>query len=136
MKTTRNLVSLLMFVLTMPLMQCGKSSTTDPVQEADLVLKIDPSPVSGVNPSLSASYAFTARITSALPKSGVNLEFETTEELTGTSVDKKQSKLMVSAMDLTTITLTPGVVYVVKVTVTSLSKPTNTSTLSFRLARK
>lgn len=137
MKTTRSfaLVFLLLFAVLM--IRCGKSSTPPPdPPEATLVLKIDPTPANGITPSLSASYAFTASITSTMPKNGVDLEFETTEELSGTSVDKKQSKLTANSIQLNTITLTTGVVYVVKVTVTSVTTPTNKASTSFRVARK
>lgn len=137
MKTTRSFAPVLLLLFAMMVIRCGKSSTPPPdTPEASLTLKIDPTPVSGITPSLSPSYAFTAVITSAMPKNGVDLEFETTEELTGTSVDKKQSRLTASSMQLNTIAMTTGLVYVVKVTVTSVATPSNKASVSFRVGRK
>lgn len=135
--TKRAFFQIFLLSVSLLMIRCGKSSTPPPdAPEATLALKIDPTPANGITPSLSASYAFTAVITSTLPKNGVDLEFETTEELSGTSVDKKQSRLTASSMQLNTINLTTGLVYVVKVTVTSVTKPSNKASVSFRVARK
>lgn len=116
----------------------GGGGSSDP-PEADLVVSINPDPGSSVAPALSSTYTFRVTISSTLPKNGVKFEMTGLKESDNSTFFSQTSQTSgntVNYTDLTISNLSPGILCVVTVDVTSLSKPSNKKTVTFKIARK
>lgn len=116
----------------------GGGGNTEP-PEQNLSIAINPDPGSSVAPALSGTYAFKLLINSTPPKNGVKIDITGTKESDNSaqfSQTSQTSNNTVTSVDLSLQNLTPGLLYVIKVDVTSLTTATNKASLTFRVARK
>lgn len=115
----------------------GGGNTEPP--EQNLSIAINPDPGGSVATALSSTYAFKLLINSTPPKNGVKIDITGTKE-SDNSVQFSQtlqtSNNTVSSIDQSLQSLVPGLLYVIKVDVTSLTTATNKTSLTFRVARK
>ena len=119
---------------------CSKSGggTTEP-PEQNLSIVINPDPGGSVAIALSSSYAFKLLINSTPPKNGVKIDIIGTKESDNSvqfSSTSQTSNNTITSVDLSLQNLVPGLLYVIKVDVTSLTTATNKTSLTFRVARK
>jgi len=130
------------FIIVFFLFSCSKKETTPtpppppPPTEENLVFSIDPDPGSGNAIANAENYAFTVKVSSKMPSLGVKLDLATKKESDNTSVDSKSIESSTADIPVTTGKLVVGTVYIVKVTVTSKSKSTNSASKEFKVARK
>ena len=138
-KNTRGSIFLIVVFF---LFSCSKKETTPtpppppPPTEENLVFSIDPDPGSGNAIANAENYAFTVKVSSKMPSLGVKLDLATKKESDNTSVDSKSIESSTADIPVTTGKLVVGTVYIVKVTVTSKSKSTNSASKEFKVARK
>jgi hypothetical protein len=138
-KNTRGSIFLIIVFF---LFSCSKKETTPtpppppPPTEENLVFSIDPDPGSGNAIANAENYAFTVKVSSKMPSLGVKLDLATKKESDNTSVDSKSIESSTADIPITTGKLVVGTVYIVKVTVTSKSKSTNSASKEFKVARK
>ena len=138
-KNTRGSIFLIIVFF---LFSCSKKETTPtpppppPPTEENLVFSIDPDPGSGNAIENAENYAFTVKVSSKMPSLGVKLDLATKKESDNTSVDSKSIESSTADIPITTGKLVVGTVYIVKVTVTSKSKSTNSASKEFKVARK
>ena len=130
-------------IIVFVLFSCSKKETTTPPTpppppptEENLVFSIDSDPGSGNAIANAENYAFTVKVSSKMPSLGVKLDLATKKESDNTSVDSKSIESSTADIPVTTGKLVVGTVYIVKVTVTSKSKSTNTASKEFKVARK
>lgn len=128
-------------LLSLVFMTCTKKSggggTTPPPTEENLVIASDPNPGSTTAQSLGATYDFKVLINSKMPASGVKVDVVSIRDSDQSNVSPPQSLNSTSSPINVSITnLVSGVLCTVKITVTSASKPSNTASLSFKVARK
>ena len=115
--------------------------TPTPVAEADISFKVE---IAGSEVNYSSVFAvvgtsvpINSNITSALPKDGVTIDVSVKKKSDNVSVFASSVSSSAAAANPTTITgLTPGVLCVVTVTVTSKTKSSNTSIKTFEMAAK
>ena len=110
------------------------------VAEADIVFKVD---IAGSEVNYSTVFAvvgtsqlLNANITSTLPKDGVTLDVTVRKKLDNTVVFTTNLSSSAASNPVTVTGLTPGVLCVATVTVTSKSKASNTALKTFELASK
>jgi hypothetical protein len=110
------------------------------VAEADLVFKVD---IAGSEVNYSTVFAvvgtsqlLNANITSTLPKDGVTIDVSVRKKLDNTVVYATNLSSSAASNPITVTGLTPGVLCVAVITVTSKSKPTNTGIKTFEMASK
>lgn len=118
---------------------CSKSSSgggNTTVQEENLSISIDPDPGTAVAASLGASYDFKINIKSKMPPSGVKIDIDCTRDSDNSSVFTQSLNNSTSSVNVSVGNLVGGVLCTAKITVTSVSKSSNTASLSFKLARK
>ena len=138
-KNTRGSIFLIVVFF---LFSCSKKETTPtpppppPPTEENLVFSIDPDPGSGNAIANAENYAFSVKVSSKMPSLGVKLDLATKKESDNTSVDSKSIESSTADIPVTTGKLVVGTVYIVKVTVTSKSKSTNSAIKEFKVARK
>ncbi len=116
----------------------GGGGTPTPAETA-LTATVDPNPGSSTGISLSATYAFKLVITSTVPKNGVKVDVTATKESDNSahySQSSQTASSSVTSVDLSVPNLAQGVVYNVKVDVTSLTSSTNKTSVSFKVTRK
>lgn len=127
------------------LFSCGKNSggTTPPTPppppvevEENIAFSLDPDPGTTTATALSGTYSFKVTLNSKMPSSGISIDITTKQDNNGNTIDSKNVKSTVSANDISTGTFTSGVLYSVTVVVTSQKTATNTSTKTFKVARK
>ena len=110
------------------------------ITESDIVFKVDVAGsevnYSTVFPVVGASLLMNANITSTLPKDGVTIDISVKKKLDNSVLFSSNLSSSASSNPVTVTGLTPGVLCVATVTVTSKSKATNTSIKSFELASK
>ncbi len=115
---------------------CSKKS--DP-PEANLVIAVNPDPGTAIMPALSANYPFKLLINSTPPQNGVKIDIAGTRD-DDNSVQFTQSSQTtgsnVNSVDLQLTGLVPGVLYNVKVNVTSLTTAANKASITFKVTRK
>lgn len=114
----------------------GGGGGVPPPSEENLVIGIDPDLGSAVAPSLGATYNFTTIIKSKMPVGGINIDVVCTKDADNSSVSSQTVSSSSTPVSVSVSNLLPGVLCTVKITVTSKSKPTNTASLSFKVARK
>ncbi len=121
---------------------CSKKYTgppSPPANEVPLIITLNPSAGTNIAVSLADQYPFRLSINSTPPVNGVKIDIVCVREIDNTvqfSQTSQTSSSAITTIDLQVNGLIPGVVYTVKVTVTSLTKPSNTTSASFRVARK
>ncbi|ANE51470.1 hypothetical protein [Flavisolibacter tropicus] len=131
-------LSALLFFMAFALVNCGKSSddTTTPA-ESNLVISLDPDPGSSTTPvkATGSTYSFNVVIKSAVPPQGVTVKVDYVKDSGGSVFS--ETKTSTNATTSFTITNIPfNEVGTVTVVVTSISKPSNTATQTFKLVRK
>jgi hypothetical protein len=117
----------------------GGTTPTPPVVEQNLSIALNPDPGTGIVTALSSSYAFKLLINSTPPAAGVKIDITGTKESDGSvqfSQTSQTSSSSITSVDLSLNGLVQGIVYVVKIDVTSLSTSTNKASISFKIARK
>jgi hypothetical protein len=133
--------NLLLFTIILCHVSCGKSGgggNTEP-PEQNLSISINPDPSGSVAPALSGTYAFKLIINSTPPKNGVKIDITATKESDNSVQFSQTSQTTNNAttnVDLSLQNLVLGLLYVIKVDVTSLTTPTNKASLTFKVARK
>ena len=140
----KNTTGSIFLIIVFFLFSCSKKETTPtpppppppPPTEENLVFSIDPDPGSGNAIANAENYAFTVKVSSKMPSLGVKLDLATKKESDNTSVDSKSIESSTADIPVTTGKLVVGTVYIVKLTVTSKSKSTNSASKEFKVARK
>ena len=118
---------------------CSKGGGNPEPAEQNLSISINPDPGSSVAPALSGTYAFKLLINSTPPKNGVKIDITGTKESDNSiqfSQTSQTSSNTVTSVDLSLQSLVSGVLYVIKIDVTSLTTASNKASLTFRMARK
>ena len=143
---TNSIIFLSFFVLVFAGCSKGGDSPTPPtpppvvITEADIVFKVDVAGsevnYSAVFPVVGTSLVMNANITSTLPKDGVTVDVTVKKKLDNTVVFATNLSSAAASNAITITGLTPGVLCVATVTVTSKSKATNTALKTFELAAK
>ena len=125
------------------LLSCSKKETTTPTPpppppptEENLVFSIDPDPGASNAIANAENYAFTVKISSKMPSLGVKIDINTKKESDNTLIENKSIESSTADIPISTGKLVVGTIYIVKVTVTSKSKSTNTVSKEFKVARK
>lgn len=116
---------------------CKKNNAEPP--EANLAVSLNPDPGNSVVPVLSDSYGFKLIISSIPPKNGVSINISVTKDLDNSSVSSQvteTSSSSITSVDLQVNSLQLGILYQVKLDITSKNTPTNKASLSFKVARK
>jgi hypothetical protein len=110
------------------------------VTEADIVFKVD---IAGSEVNYSSVFAvvgtsqvLNANITSTLPKDGVTVDVTVKKKSDNTVVFSSNLSSSAASNPVTVTGLTPGVLCVAIITVTSKSKATNTALKTFEMASK
>lgn len=110
------------------------------VTESDIAFKVD---IAGseVNYStvfavVGSSIAINANITSTLPKDGVTIDVSVKKKLDNTVVFNSSTSSTAASNPINITGLTPGVLCVTTVTVTSKTKSSNLLTKTFEMASK
>lgn len=117
----------------------GGTPTPQPpavVAEENIAFAIDPDPGSTVIASQSGTYSFKVNVTSKLTTSGVKVDITTKKDSDNSVVESKQVTSTTPGIDISTGTLSPGVLCTVTVVVTSGKTATNSATKTFKVARK
>ena len=125
------------------LLSCSKKESPTPTPpppppptEENLVFSIDPDPGAGNAIANAENYAFTVKISSKMPSLGVKIDINTKKESDNTVIENKSIESSTVDIPISTGKLVVGTMYIVKVTVTSKSKSTNTVSKEFKVARK
>jgi hypothetical protein len=116
----------------------GGGGTTTPT-EANLSVSLNPDPGAGVASALSGSYAFKLVINSTPPANGVRIDITGTKDIDNSvqfSQTSQTSSASATSVDLNLSNLAQGILYNVKVDVTSLTLASNKTSVSFKVARK
>lgn len=107
--------------------------------EQNLSIALSPDPGTTVVAALSDTYAFKLLVNSTPPTAGVKIDITGTKE-TDNSVQFSQTlqtaNNTIKSVDLSLQNLAPGILYVVRVDVTSQTTSTNKASITFRVARK
>lgn len=110
------------------------------VTESDIAFKVD---VAGTEVNYSSVFAvvgtsisINANITSTLPKDGVTIEVSVKKKADNAVVFSASTSSAAASNPVNITGLTPGVLCVATVTVTSKSKTSNTLTKTFEMASK
>jgi hypothetical protein len=133
----RSLIVLLIMGLWL-LSACGKGGGggTPPPAEANLVVTTDPANGSAQNPALGP-YNLKVSITSAMPANGVKIDITAKKDDGTNTVFFTTSVNKTTAVNDFTITGTPAAtICLVEIKVTSLTKPGNTWSGSYRYSSK
>lgn len=107
--------------------------------EQNLSISLNPDPGSSVVTALNSSYAFKLLINSTPPTGGVKIDItgiKESDNSTQFSQISQTSNNTIKSVDLSLQSLTPGILYVVKIDVTSQTTVSNKVSTSFRIARK
>lgn len=134
-----SLIYLLLFVLLLT-GSCSKGGgeTAAPPEPA-LSIATDPNPAGSVATALSATYPFKLLINSSIPSTGVKIDITQTKDLDNSVVftqSLETTNATTKSVDLSLQNLSPGVLYTIKVDVTSKTTASNKASTSFKLARK
>lgn len=116
---------------------CSKEqSTVLPEQEEAINFSFNPDSGNSIASSLSSDYAFKVNVISKIPSGGIKLNLYLKKEVDGSVAESKILESKGSQFDLSVSSLLNGVLYNVTVTIESKNKPSNSSTKSFKIARK
>lgn len=110
----------------------GGTTTT----EENLLIGTDPDHGIIVASSLGAVYDFKIVIKSKMPASGVKIEIECTRDSDNGSVFSQTLNNSATPINISVANLVAGILCTVKITVTSVNKPSNIASMSFKVARK
>jgi hypothetical protein len=114
---------------------CKKSSGGS--TEANLVVEITPAAGTTEAPAPGPDFPLKVEVKSTMPPSGVKIEVSAKKDGSGDPAFFTSTKNSSGAQNNYTITGTPAtVICIVSVTVTSLSKPSNVWTGSYRYSKK
>ena len=113
----------------------GGGGGTPPTEE-NLNIGIDPDPGITVASSIGAIYDFKVTIKSKMPASGVKIDIVCTKDADNSNVFSQSVNSSVTPVNTSVGNLVAGILCTVKVTVTSVGKPSNTTSLNFKVARK
>ena len=118
---------------------CSKGSSggedTPASQEANLIISFNPSPAGGLNQTMGATYTFNVVVQSAMPAQGVTIKVDYVKDSGGLVFSQTQTSTAAS-IPVTINSIPFNEVGTVTVVVTSVSKPSNTVTRTFKLVRK
>jgi hypothetical protein len=128
-------------ILLMVGISCSKGSNsggggTTPVPEDPIVFTINPDPGSNIYAALGATQDFTLSITSKLPPAGVKIDLKLTKDLDGSSVFSQSVSSSVGSLTINFQNLGSGTVCTGVITVTSASTSSNSSSKTFKIAKK
>lgn len=145
---TKNSIIVLSFIV-LAFAGCSKggdsptSTPTPPpevITESDIVFKVD---IAGSEVNYNSVFAvvgtsqlLNANITSTLPKDGVTIDVSIRKKLDNTVVYATNLSSSAASNPVNVTGLTPGVLCVAVITVTSKSKATNTSLKTFEMTSK
>lgn len=124
------------------LISCGKNSgnnaiPTPVIPEENIVFSINPDPGTSTQAVLGVTHTIKVMISSKLPSSGVLISWKIVQEANQSAIlEEKNISTTLANADITTSALADGILYSCIITVTSKSKPANTVTKIFKLARK
>jgi hypothetical protein len=124
------------------LISCGKNSgnsngSTSVIPEENIVFSINPDPGTSIQAVLGITHTIIVLISSKLPNAGVVLSWKIVQDSNQSSIlEEKNISTIIPKTDIVTPLLTPGILYSCSITITSKSKPSNTATKTFKLARK
>ena len=132
----------MMILAIIMVISCSKKNsggvTPPPIvpEEVNIKFSIDPDPGSSVAVALGSTYNFKVNVSSKLPTGGVKVDIITKKDADNSVIGSRSFDSVNPAIDLTTVTLNAGILYKVTIVVTSKTKISNTSTKSFKVARK
>jgi hypothetical protein len=139
----RVLLTIVLYSSLFCLAGCGKgggSGGGNPAPtEQNLSISLNPDPGTSVASALSDTYSFKLLINSTPPQAGVKIDITGTRESDNVqqfSQTSQTSNSTVKSVDLSVQNLAPGILYVIKIDVTSLTTSTNKASLTFKVARK
>lgn len=137
----RYLIPFLFILLCTSMSYCGKKGGSTPTPppapaEENLVINIDPDPGTTTAAALGANYDFKVVIQSKMPAAGVKVDIACTRDADNASISSRSLTGSATTVNTFVDNLQSGQLYTVKVTVTSVSKPSNTASKTFKLARK
>lgn len=138
----RVIEAILFFLTIVSMVSCSKGDGggggNTPPQEATLAIAMNPDPGNAIVPALSDTYAFKLMITSSPPKNGVRIDISGTKDPDNSVAFSQTSQTSGNAasIDQQLTGLAAGVLYNVKITVTSLTNASNMAAISFKIARK
>jgi hypothetical protein len=127
------LLSLIIFAITPACKKSGGGGSS----EATLVVETTPAAGTTEAPAPGPDFPLKIEIKSAMPASGVKIEVSAKKDGSADPAFFTSSKNSTAQQNTYTITGTPStVVCIVNITVTSLSKPSNIWTGSYRYSKK
>ncbi|MEI8074255.1 MAG: hypothetical protein WCH78_05870 [Bacteroidota bacterium] len=121
-------------LLTLGLSSCTKSDPT-PVEEA-ITFTINPDPGSTIYAALGTTQDFSISITSKLPAAGVKIDLSLTKDLDGSTVFSQSLNSTLQNVTASFQNLASGVVCSGTIKIVSLTTSTNTSSKTFKIAKK
>ncbi|MHC0068978.1 hypothetical protein ACWATR_39970 [Nostoc sp. UIC 10890] len=139
MKTIKQISFLLLTSLA--LFSCSKGgdgggSTPPPPQEANLTITTNPANNAVVPAAVGTTFPVTINVTSTMPSQGVRIEVTAAPEAGGASFFTSNTTSS-NASNTITINNTPAQVScVVNIRVSSVARPSNAATSSYRYSRK
>lgn len=137
------LIPALLLLLCTAMAYCGKKGGSSPTPppppppaEENLVINLDPDPGTTTAAALGANYDFKVVIQSKMPTAGVKVDVACTRDADNAVISSRSLTGTAATVNTFVDNLLAGQLYTVKVTVTSVSKPSNTASKTFKLARK
>ncbi len=139
MKKSLLLASIVIFSLAIG--SCKKTGGTapppPPPAEENIAFSIEPDPGSTTVTSQTATYPYTVKLTSKIPTTGIHVDYATQLDTDNSNPTfTRESSSSATSYSLTTSNLESGKLYKVTVKVTSQKTSTNSSSKTFRVARK
>jgi len=139
MKKSHFLTSLICFGLVIG--SCKKNPGTTPPPpppaEENIAFSIEPDPGSSTVTSTTATYPYVVKLTSKIPSTGIHVDYATQLDTDNSNPTfTRESSTSATSYNLATASLESGKLYKVTVKVTSQKTSTNSSSKTFRVARK
>jgi len=133
-------INVFVFILALPLLivSCSKGSGDTPQtpSEENLVISIDPDPGSAIAKALGANYDFKLKINSKMPDQGIEGTVQFRKEADNSLISSQNISSTTTPINIIISNIALNEVGVVTVTIKSKTKPGNTASKSFKLARK
>lgn len=125
------------FTLIIGIVSCGKGvgNNQTPAEEP-IVFSISPDPTSAIFPAIGTSQDFAFSITSKMPTSGFKIELVLTKDIDGSSVFSQSLTSSIPNLTISYQNLSSGIVCSGIIKVTSLTTLTNSSSKTFKIAKK
>lgn len=115
----------------------GPTPPPPPPTEENIAFSIEPDPGSTTVTSQTATYPFVVKLTSKIPSTGIHVDYATQLDTDNANPTfTRESSTSATSYNLATATLESGKLYKVTVKVTSQKTATNSSSKTFRVARK